>query len=143
MITVQLVNLPEVIKWWDLSLPLLHKALKNRKAEHKYPISWLREECISGNAQLWLIWKDNKITAAAMTRIQFYPSMEKFLEVFALGGWKMPLWAAETYTAVEDFAHTNNCKAIVSHGRGGWLKLAEHMAGKDNVQLDHVVAITI
>jgi hypothetical protein len=143
VITIQLVNLSEVSAWWDRCFPLLSKAMKRRKAESKYPEAWLKSECISGNAQLWITWKGYKIAGVIMTRIQRYPGGEKFLEVFAVAGWKMSLWGSDAYDALEKFARYYECRTITAHGRSGWAKLAQRKAGSENVMIDHVVAIEL
>ena len=143
MITVQLVNLPDVPNWWGRAWPVLHKALAKRKVLERYPEWRMRQECISGNAQLWMIWKDNKITGSMMTRIQTYPGGEKFLEVFALAGWKLTLWMDKAYDAIRSFAKAYSCTSISSHGRAGWSRLAKRKADEEDVTIDHVVMINI
>lgn len=141
MITIQQVQ-PQFLKEAvELAAPLLDKGLVKQKVKDKYPLEWVKYEILSGNAQLWLIWNNNKLTAAVMTQIHFYPSGLKYFEIFLVGGWGLLKWAKDGYKTMIDYAKTNGCVSLVAGGRLGWNKLAK--LHNDNARTDSLVAIDL
>ena len=141
MIHVQLV-MPANIQWGvDLAKPLLDKGLVRQKATGKYPLAWCCNEISEGRAQLWLVWKDTKLTAAVMTTINHYPSGQKYMEVFLMGGWKMALWAEKALDSVLQYARLVGCQVCAAGGRLGWNRIAKKYG--DKVKTDSLVAIDL
>jgi len=140
-ITIQLVQ-PHDLKWAvDLSLPLLDKGLKVQKVAELYPLAWCAQQIHNADAQLWLIWKGRKLTAAMMTMIKHYPNGDKFIEVFLLGGWKMRLWAKKAMDEVMIFGKSMGCLTAAAGGRLGWNKMAKKYY--PDSRIDSVVAFDL
>lgn len=141
MINIQLVQ-PQDIQWGvKLASPLLDKGLVRQKVKDKYPLEWVQHQILTGAAQLWLVWRNNKLAAAVMTQIHTYPSGLQYIEIFLVGGSKLREWAITAYEMITEFGKSMGCSTLVAGGRLGWNKIAKLC--NSNARTDSLVAIDL
>lgn len=80
-----------------------------------HAIEHVWEALTSGECQIW-----PKQASVAVTQLQSYPTGKKALCIWLAGGDLKELKA--THVAIEQFAKSIGCDALLISGRKGWLK---------------------
>ena len=79
-----------------------------------------KEQCLDGRAQLWIAWSDH-CEAVAMTHLIPTPS-GLVCVLAACGGENRTRWLG-LLEQIEQWARTEDCKAMRIFGRKGWAKV--------------------
>jgi hypothetical protein len=90
----------------------------------RYTVDDIYNELSKGNQQLWIAY-DDKIYAAVITQIMYYPR-KKVLTMHFAGGTELNKWIKPIISVFRSFAKDNNCDSIEAIGRKGWKKIFEN-----------------
>lgn len=79
----------------------------------------IKRAVIDGAWQLWVAHVDDRIVAAAVTRIQDFPKARVF-EVLLVGGGEMDRWIEEGLREFEEHGRRRGARLFQHFGRPGW-----------------------
>ncbi|WP_275064944.1 hypothetical protein [Bartonella sp. ML71XJBT] len=120
------------VQWsWEKIAPYqeaLNAALK--KYAERFPddvcLQTIAKELISGQAQLWLVLKNNrKFSAFAITKVERTHMGKKCVVLSDLAG-EGGLELVNLIDKVEKWARTINAEEVQMFGRAGWAKMLRH-----------------
>jgi len=80
------------------------------------------ESIQKGHSQLWLIYRDEEILGAVVTKHVSYPVKERLL-IHLCGGKDITEWVDLYMETVEDWAKEKGLDGVEIFGRKGWTKL--------------------
>lgn len=80
------------------------------------------EEIQKGHSQLWLVYRDEEILGAIVTKHVSYPVKERLL-IHLCGGKDIREWVSLYLETVEDWAKEKGLDGVEIFGRKGWTKL--------------------
>lgn len=112
---------PEVYSAWPLARPHLLRAVDSKVSTGEVQIEDVYLSVVSGNADLWLIYKDTVVVAAFVTRVVHYERTPVLLVPY-VGGDGVSEWAG----LIEDVraeARARGCKQVELLAREGWTKV--------------------
>jgi hypothetical protein len=75
----------------------------------------------SGQALLWLVWKEPEILGAAVTQV-VATQKSRICIIVACGGENLRLWLP-LVTKIESYAREEGCDAVRILGRKGWMRV--------------------
>ncbi len=107
---------------WPLAEPHVAKALV-----HYHGAYWpedVLDLVEKGRAQLWLVQKHDKVIAALVSWINYYPRRTTIC-VPLIGGEQMKSWFRLALLAIESWAMEVGCDALEGGARRGWARLAK------------------
>jgi hypothetical protein len=107
---------------WPLVSSFIAAALRRGYGQF-YDESDIRDDCISGAAQLWVACGEAAIEAAIVSRIVRYPK-RVICQVPLIGGRRMRDWLGPMERALEAFARDHSCTHMEGGGRRGWCRAA-------------------
>lgn len=102
---------------WPLTEPLLRAAIEREKTHDPADVLAALH---SGNAQLWIDWR-NGVVAAVVTEFVRFPKATH-LRVWLAGAVLKPDWA-EFEREISEWGRAHRCAALVIEGRKGWLRV--------------------
>lgn len=80
------------------------------------------ESIQKGHSQLWLVYRDEEILGAVVTKHVSYPVKERLL-IHLCGGKDITEWVDLYMETVEDWAKEKGLDGVEIFGRKGWTKL--------------------
>lgn len=122
--SVRLLCVPpdDVKKFWKHVRAFIIEAMFRGGGEY----GSVRRSVFDGLAQLWIVWDDAKIVAAAVTSLGTVND-EKTCTIVACGGDDFSCFG-HFVTDLEQFAKAEGCVAVRINGRPGWKRV---LAGYD------------
>lgn len=106
----------QITSFWPYVRPFLQNAAE-RCGE--WSIAEIRRE-LDGGALLWIVWGEEKVRAACVTRLVLIKG-EKICQVLACGGvgedWR------SRFAEIERYARNENCVKAQIQGREGWKRI--------------------
>lgn len=135
------IRIDDVPKVWPIVAPLLAKAvaLSGGRYDMRAVLAQLRDE----RAQLWVVYDENSVVAAAFTaRRAVYPC-SSWLTIEFLGGEGVTEWLPAVEGTLTAYAIEAGLEGVEMVGRVGWTKpLAAFGWGQNAVMLSKTVAAT-
>lgn len=113
---------------WPSAAPLID--LARRRFSSKMDLEHLRDDIKTGAQQLWLVTRQDKVSAAMTTMVETYPK-SKVLRIMLIGGRDMHLWLQDALHVIKAAAQRLGCKTIEADGRLGWAKHAPRCGFKE------------
>lgn len=101
---------------WPHTEGMIDKAMRRADLDN---IGSTRDDVLSGNALLWIVWDCGKVKAALVTKI-VKPHDTKICILVACGGegnWPVLI------TTIEDYARSEGCAITRIYGRKGWQRV--------------------
>lgn len=109
---------PEVYSAWPLARPHLLRAVDSKVSTGEVQIEDVYLGVVSGNTDLWLIYKDTVVVAAFTTRVVHYERTPVLL-VPLVGGDGLCEWK-DLIEDVRAEARSRGCKQVELLARDGW-----------------------
>lgn len=103
---------------WRFAEPYVKRALDHTFGE--LTSDDLKSLCISGNAQLWMAQKENRIIGAGTTMIVDYPQM-KVCRIITLSGSEFREWKDLACMHMELWAESQGCVGMEAYVRRGFI----------------------
>lgn len=94
-----------------------------------YHPGYIEKKLASGDALLWVVWEDKKISAAATTEICSVVDRDRILVITSFGG-SMPEQWAMFLEQLEQYAKDEKCTRIRGYGRPGWSRFLKNYGYK-------------
>ena len=105
-----------VIHEWPRVSPLIRRALEG---EGSYAEADVALYCIGGSSQLWLVERENEVSAVCITEIVKFPRQRKCMLRYLAGFME----AIEPHIpAVEDYARREGCQVLEGYARRGFVR---------------------
>lgn len=104
---------------WPYAEPMLAKSFFRKL--HVYGVDDLYPLCLTGHAQLWMAFEDNRPLAAVVTMLEEGPKA-KACSVLNLGGEEMEKWIGLLDEAFVAFCRENGCIGYEAVTRPGFSK---------------------
>ena len=124
MIAVKLVPKDRVEMVWPAVSDFV--ALSQARVSDNIGLDDLRGDLIRGGQQLWLVTKEDKLTAVIITMILQHPRRRIF-RIAHIAGINAKDWLHDALAVMKDAAGKIGCEAIEAEGRPGWAKHAKKM----------------
>lgn len=118
IVRIQRIPPPIVAQMFPQCSDWLDRAIGHCKDEE---LSDVQEECLSGDAELWVASVDGELSGAMVTQVQQHRA-RRILELRYLAGMPFRHWA-EVQSDLAAWAKCRGCSAIRIRGRRGWLRL--------------------
>ncbi len=87
----------------------------------KYTVDDVKADCMSGDAQLWLVGMDEQLLCVTVTRIVEF-SRKKVCQIDICVGDRMDLWWRNV-GHIEEWARNMGCDAMWCIARKGWARI--------------------
>jgi hypothetical protein len=116
---VSLIPIDLVHRVWSQVGPILNLAIA--ESNGRYVDQDVLKLCAEGRQQLWVMFEDDVIHAAATTAIIDYPQRRALCGVF-LAGDRMKEWNEPFVDMLERFAKDMGCDLVEMSGRKGWAR---------------------
>jgi hypothetical protein len=107
--------------------PLLEKAVRLAPEAHRYTPERLLDLIRRADAQLWVVWDDEReeYAAACMTQITYdkhiNPTRRSLaLDIPLIGGRDMKEWLVPLWTTLKLWGLSHGCSFALGYGRKGW-----------------------
>ena len=114
---VSRIPAPYLAQAWPVAAKLMESAIEYTEGDSL--MSDYLDAIIKDTMQLWGIWLDDRMVAAAVTQICHYPQC-KALHGLLIGGGEMDKWMRDLDAALMAFARDAGCKKFFVFGRRGW-----------------------
>lgn len=105
---------------WPYVCEGVQRAISKTGGDYSAHLAWTA--CRSGNAFLFVVQGEDKITAASIWRFETWETGSK-VRCLALYGESMDEWIKDMHEAVKTLARQGGANGIVSEGREGWPKV--------------------
>jgi hypothetical protein len=116
---VSLIPIDHVHRVWSQVGPILKRAIETSNG--RYTDHDVFNLCMQGRQQLWVMFEDDVIHAAATTSVTDYPQRRALTGVFVAGN-RMKEWNEPFVDMLERFAKDVGCDLVEMTGRIGWTK---------------------
>jgi len=123
--TTFLTGIPsqEIDEIWEVCEPFIEKAAK--KGQSEMTSQDIYNFCKDAKMQLWIVFdSEANIKAVVTTEIINYPK-KKVCRIITLGGEEIDNWL-HSITVIEAWAEENECHAMETFCRKGFIKKLEH-----------------
>ena len=120
-ITVVLIPTASVLDYLPDCDTWLKKAAE--RSWNGMPYSYVHQGVVNGDMQLWFMYHESLLLAAAVTYI-YKPFTVRLCRILVAGGRVSERWVLGFTDAIEKFARLNKCDAIEVYGRPGWRRAA-------------------
>lgn len=114
---VSRIPTPYLAQAWPFAARLLEPAVEY--ADGDSLMADYLDAIIKEQMQLWGVWENDLMIAAAVTQICFYPQV-KALHGLIIGGSKMERWVKPLDAAFMAFCRETGCSKFYVFGRKGW-----------------------
>lgn len=105
---------------WDKCLPFLENP---EIGEIEFGnIDDLKQECIEGYAQLWILMRGDDLCGCFCTNFGEVDSGTNVVNIFRLSGEGAKVWIKELDKKISEFAIANNCKFYLCTARKGFAR---------------------
>jgi hypothetical protein len=112
-------DLVEITKNQDIIIEYLIKVIDKAP---EVTLKTVLESIGKGHSQLWLVYKDEEILGAVVTKHVSYPVKERLL-IHLCGGKAITEWVDLYMETVEEWAKEKGLDGVEIFGRKGWTKL--------------------
>jgi len=103
---------------WRFADPYIRRALDHTFGE--LTSDDLKNLCVAGNAQLWMIQKEKRVVGAGTTMIIDYPQM-KVCRIITLAGSDFKEWKDMSHMQIEMWAESQGCSGVEAYVRRGFI----------------------
>lgn len=108
---------------WRFAEPYVKRSLDHTFGE--IAAEDIKELCLRGEAQLWMIQKENRIVGAGTTTLVNYPQM-RVCRIITLAGSEFDAWKDMAHMQIELWAESQGCEGVEAYVRKGFVpKLLE------------------
>jgi len=108
---------------WRFAEPYIKRALDHTFGE--LAAQDLKELCVTGQGQLWMIQNEKRVVGAGTTMIVNYPQM-RVCRIITLAGSEFPEWKDMAHAQIEIWAAAQGCEGVEAFVRKGFVpKLLE------------------
>lgn len=115
---IRAIPIDLIERFWPFAEPYIKRALDHSNGE--VPPSYIKQLCLEGAAQLWLISENNRVIAAVTADVVTYPT-RKHARIITIAGSRAPEWTGDVVTILEDWARSQNCDSIETYCRKGYV----------------------
>ena len=138
MLKLVLLTPENIVEYWHLIKESIEDALKKGTGESS--LFDIYKKLINGNAQAWVVLKDDKDMVAVATTEFIEWSQYKSLHLITVTG---EGWDEYKYlhAELEQFAKDSGCKDVQVWGRKGWEKKLEKLDGKNGSKYKHTYSV--
>ena len=108
---------------WDRCKKFIE--MGNNKSQQEMNVDDIYEKLLTTDMQLWMVFsEDAEIVSVLTTEVVLYPRM-KTCRIVTLGGKDMDDWVEQFLEVLEEWALDNNCVAMETACRKGFIKKLE------------------
>ena len=108
---------------WDRCKKFIE--MGNNKSQQEMNVDDIYEKLLTTDMQLWIVFsEDAEIVSVLTTEIVIYPRV-KTCRIVTLGGKDMDDWVEQFLKMLEEWALENNCEAMETACRKGFIKKLE------------------
>lgn len=121
---IQGIPASAVERFWTYCEPYIKRALDHTSGE--FTPEDIKRRCLNRDAQLWLVMREARIVAAAVTEIIVYPQ-RTHARVITLAGTSGDEWTSLLDDTLTQWAKVQGCIALEAYVRKGYVqKLAQY-----------------
>ena len=124
-VTVLPIPEREIDDYIDRGMELLAPAI--RRVEHNVDLDDVREDILTGTSILWLVYLEDKLTAAITTCVVKHPQ-RKNLKIEFMGGKHMHVWMNKAVDVLAGLAKDAKLDAVEADGRKGFERYVDGSA---------------
>lgn len=134
MYNIQGIPQEAVDKLWRFAEPYVKRSLEHTFGE--LSCDNIRDFCLGGDMQLWMIVKERRVVGAGTTQLVIYPQM-KTCRVITLAGSEFDEWMDQAHMAIEVWADNMGCAAMEAYVRKGFVKKLSEIGYKHRYSVVH------